>query len=320
MPLHRHQVQKTFHSDLPVDPLKDYLESIGRIPMLTAQEEIHLGHQVQESVRIRNTIPEAERTAGQRRTIKRGTKARDRMVSANLRLVVSCVKKRLMVRGNLDMLDLIQEGNLGLLRAVEKFDPTRGYKLSTYAYWWIRQGVGRAYAYQNRTIRLPGSALPAMAKAKDLAIEFQIKYGRMPTLLETAKHCGVTEESMMHYLSHYAHCASLDATYSSKSLNDHSPLKDTIADPKSLEENNFFDKEAETELISYLRSMPDEEYLIICHRHGLDGCQQLPLAELAKKLNRCGESIRRQERLIMNRMRFYLQQTMLDVDLTASFG
>ena len=139
------------------DPIGWYLQNIGRVPLLTPAEEIELGNQVQKMMILTEdgqiTEKNKEFTKQQKRTIKIGRRAKDRMMKANLRLVVSVAKK---YQGKgLELLDLVQEGSLGLERAVEKFDPTRGYKFSTYAFWWIRQSMTRAIACQSRTIRLP---------------------------------------------------------------------------------------------------------------------------------------------------------------------
>ena len=139
------------------DPISWYLSNIGRVPLLTPAEEIELGNQVQkmmvltEDGQLNETTKEF--TPQEKRIIKIGRRAKERMMKANLRLVVSVAKK---YQGKgLELLDLVQEGSLGLERAVEKFDPTRGYKFSTYAFWWIRQSMTRAIACQSRTIRLP---------------------------------------------------------------------------------------------------------------------------------------------------------------------
>jgi len=139
------------------DPISWYLQNIGRVPLLTPAEEIELGNQVQKMMILTEDGQLNEKindfTTQQKRTIKIGRRAKERMMKANLRLVVSVAKK---YQGKgLELLDLVQEGSLGLERAVEKFDPTRGYKFSTYAFWWIRQSMTRAIACQSRTIRLP---------------------------------------------------------------------------------------------------------------------------------------------------------------------
>ncbi|MFZ9946830.1 MAG: sigma-70 family RNA polymerase sigma factor, partial [Vulcanococcus sp.] len=135
------------------DPISWYLSTIGRVPLLTPAEEIELGNQVQAMMRLTEEEPESGYTDQQKKTIRVGRRSKERMMKANLRLVVSVAKK---YQGKgLELLDLIQEGSLGLERAVEKFDPTRGYKFSTYAFWWIRQSMTRAIACQSRTIRLP---------------------------------------------------------------------------------------------------------------------------------------------------------------------
>ena len=139
------------------DPISWYLATIGRIPLLTPAEEIELGNQVQQMMALTEdgtiAVDSEQFSSKDRRMIRIGRRAKQRMMKANLRLVVSVAKK---YQGKgLELLDLIQEGSLGLERAVEKFDPTRGYKFSTYAFWWIRQSMTRAIACQSRTIRLP---------------------------------------------------------------------------------------------------------------------------------------------------------------------
>ena len=134
------------------DSIGHYLSSIGRVPLLTPAEEIELAHHVQNMKKLLQT-PETDRTRRHLYQIKIGKRARDRMMAANLRLVVSVAKKY--QNQGLELLDLVQEGAIGLERAVDKFDPAMGYKFSTYAYWWIRQGMTRAIDNSARTIRLP---------------------------------------------------------------------------------------------------------------------------------------------------------------------
>ena len=141
------------------DSVRSYLRDIGRIPLLEHDEEILLGRQVQRLMEIQAVEEEDKATAlgitekELRKQIRAGERAKDKMVTANLRLVVSVAKKY--TKRNMELLDIIQEGTIGLVRGVEKFDPGRGYKFSTYAYWWIRQGTTRAIAEKSRTIRLP---------------------------------------------------------------------------------------------------------------------------------------------------------------------
>ncbi|MCP9891805.1 sigma-70 family RNA polymerase sigma factor [Cyanobium sp. Aljojuca 7D2] len=145
------------------DILGDYLKAIGRIPLLSVEEELHHGRL------IRAWLDEEQPSKAVER---RGRRALDRMVNANLRLVVSVVSKyRSRIRGNcIDMMDLIQAGNLGLIRAVEKFDPSRGYRFSTYGYWWIRQAVARFIHEYNYLIRIPHSLLSLAVKMSHLQI------------------------------------------------------------------------------------------------------------------------------------------------------
>merc|ERR1711991_505793 len=154
-----------------VDLVRSYLRDIGRVPLLTHEQEITLGRQVQELMDLESLESELESKAGEKpsrdqlakasglssmqlkRKLQHGRRAKERMVATNLRLVVSVAKKY--TKRNMELLDLIQEGTIGLVRGVEKFDPARGYKFSTYAYWWIRQGITRAIAEKSRAIRLP---------------------------------------------------------------------------------------------------------------------------------------------------------------------
>ena len=171
------------------DPISWYLQNIGRVPLLTPAEEIELGNQVQKMMILTEdgqlTEKNKEFTSQQKRTIKIGRRAKERMMNANLRLVVSVAKK---YQGKgLELLDLVQEGSLGLERAVEKFDPTRGYKFSTYAFWWIRQSMTRAIACQSRTIRLPVHLSERLASIRKVSRDLAHKLGAMPSRIEIAE-------------------------------------------------------------------------------------------------------------------------------------
>ena len=159
--------------------LDDYIADIIRVPMLTCEEEIILGTQVQKMMQVLRENQISEQISQQilldsvdkfskegARAIKSGLRARDRMISANMRLVVAIAKKAKTTQIHLSTQDLIQEGAIGLARAVEKFEPGRGYKFSTYAYWWIRQGVVRATEYQEKAIRLPSNVQKTIRQIK----------------------------------------------------------------------------------------------------------------------------------------------------------
>ncbi|NBV58929.1 MAG: sigma-70 family RNA polymerase sigma factor, partial [Synechococcaceae bacterium WB4_2_0811] len=156
------------------DPISWYLASIGRVPLLTPAEEIELGNQVQTMMLL---VEKGEEnfTIHEKKLVRVGRRSKERMMKANLRLVVSVAKK---YQGKgMELLDLIQEGSLGLERAVEKFDPTRGYKFSTYAFWWIRQSMTRAIACQSRTIRLPVHLSERLATVRKVTMDLAHKLG-----------------------------------------------------------------------------------------------------------------------------------------------
>ncbi|MGA1512658.1 MAG: sigma-70 family RNA polymerase sigma factor, partial [Aquiluna sp.] len=150
------------------DTLRDYLNQIGKIPLLTAAEEIELGHAIQKMIAVQTDQPSKE----EQRILRIGKRAKERMIKGNLRLVVGVAKKYKHLTNRLTMHDLVQEGNIGLIRAVELFDPARGYKFSTYAYWWIRQGIMRSIQVQDRIIKLPTGAGDALRKVRTFTLEY----------------------------------------------------------------------------------------------------------------------------------------------------
>ena len=175
------------------DSVRAYLRDIGRIPLLEHDEEILLGRKVQRLMEIKACedlleAPSKQELAASlnltikelRREIREGEKAKDKMVTANLRLVVSVAKKY--TKRNMELLDIIQEGTIGLVRGVEKFDPGRGYKFSTYAYWWIRQGITRAIAEKSRAIRLPIHVTENLNRLKKAQRELSQLNGYMPSI------------------------------------------------------------------------------------------------------------------------------------------
>ena len=195
-----------------VDLVRSYLRDIGRVPLLSHEQEITLGRQVQDLMFLENIESELRSDLGDKpeidlfdekagistiqlkKKLKSGRRAKEMMVAANLRLVVSVAKKY--TKRNMELLDLIQEGTIGLVRGVEKFDPARGYKFSTYAYWWIRQGITRAIAEKSRAIRLPIHITEMLNKLKKGQRELSQEMSRTPTVSELAKYVELPEDDV----------------------------------------------------------------------------------------------------------------------------
>lgn len=168
------------------DSTQAYLNEIGRYPLLTKAQEVSLGTQIQLWISIQNK-DESEYTAEDRKIVRTGRRAKAKFINCNLRLVVNVARKYVRHCKTLDFMDLIQEGNLGLVRAIEKFDPTRGYAFSTYAYWWIRQSIQRSIQTNDCCIRLPIGVHDSAHKIKKTAELLSKRLGREPTLLEIAE-------------------------------------------------------------------------------------------------------------------------------------
>lgn len=276
---------------LASDSIGHYLSSIGRVPLLTAAEEIELAHHVQTMKKLLAT-PEIERSARNRHLIKIGKRARDRMMAANLRLVVSVAKKY--QNQGLELLDLVQEGAIGLERAVDKFDPAMGYKFSTYAYWWIRQGMTRAIDNSARTIRLPIHISEKLSKMRRVSRELSHEYGRQPTRLEMATAMGIEQKDLEDLISKSAPCASLDAH--ARGEEDRSTLGELIPDPNGEEPMEGMDRTIQKEhLGTWLAQLNEREQKIMKLRFGLDGEEPLTLAEIGRQINVSRERVRQLE-------------------------
>ena len=289
------------------DSFGDYLQTIGRVRLLTADEEISLGHKIQAMLEIKETVPEEDWDKNQKRIVKRGERAKSKMVQSNLRLVVSCAKKYQHISETLDLEDLIQEGNFGLMRATEKFDPTRGYKFSTYAYWWIRQAITRGIAQQGRVIRLPCNASTQLRKARTYMLEYHRDYGKIPSVKEIAEHCGTAVHTMKHYLEHMLDVKSLDV----KTIfndQDSSNLIDVIPDPSTTIADDIFQPD-DTD-ISHMQKALDklnpEQRRIINLAYGLEGQEALANIEIAQIDGRSREAIRVAHGKALRRLRWIL--------------
>jgi RNA polymerase primary sigma factor len=284
---------------LSADSIGWYLSNIGRVPLLTPAEEIELAHHVQAGKRLQD-VPLEELTPKHRRQIRMAQRARDRMMAANLRLVVSVAKKY--QNQGLELLDLVQEGAIGLERAVDKFDPAMGYKFSTYAYWWIRQGMTRAIDNSARTIRLPIHISEKLSKMRRITRELSHRLGRQPNRLELSHAMDMRPEELEELMAQSAPCASLDAH--ARGDEDRSTLGELIADPASNEHFDSMDRHIQKEhLGAWLSQLNEREQKIIKLRFGLEGSEPLTLAEIGRLINVSRERVRQLEAKAIMKLR-----------------
>lgn len=276
-----------------------YLASIGREPLLTPSEEIELGNQVQKMMGLIETKAN-EYSPQELKTIRVGRRAKDRMIKANLRLVVSIAKK---YQGKgLELLDLIQEGSLGLERAVEKFDPSRGYKFSTYAFWWIRQSMTRAIACQSRTIRLPVHLSERLTTIRKASLDLAHKLGAMPSRQEIAAAIDMPIEELDSVLRQSLTTSSLDAPIKADEGN--SSLVDLIADSQTESPLEQVQRSIDQEQLSrWLSHLNQQEREVLSLRFGLDGHNNHSLADIGRHLDVSRERIRQVELKALRKLR-----------------
>ena len=253
-----------------------YSRQIKRVPMLTAAEEITLGTTVQSWLSDENPSPAL---------VRRGRRAQNRMVEANLRLVVTVANKYLHKVPASDYMDLVQAGNIGLVRAVEKYDPTRGYKFSTYAYWWIRQGVTRWVEQNARIIRLPASATGKLYQMATITRRLVQELHRSPTKSEIAEALEITTEELEQIITRGQLCLSLDShANGNDSL---STIGDLIADNSGLDLDEHFEHleeiDAIQQLLGHLAELNPRQRLLIEGTFGL-GQDVRTITDLAKEL------------------------------------
>lgn len=259
-----------------------YLREISQVPLLTPAEEVKL--------------------AGQ---IKRGNKrAREKMITSNLRLVVKIAND--FSTFGLPLLDLISEGNIGLMKAVERFDPKKGGKLSTYASWWIKQSIKRALANQSKTIRLPVHLVDKIGKIRRVASRMTEDLGREPTSEELAEELGLEVSKVAHLKNVAVRPASLDARINA---DDETPFGDLVSDEKA--ENPFAvlrDKNLRDEIAGLLDVLDARERRIIAFRFGLNGGRERTLEEVGRKFGVTRERIRQLQNFALLKMRKALRK------------
>lgn len=259
------------------DPVRMYLKEIGTVPLLSAEEEIELAKRKADGDEI----------------------AKERLIEANLRLVVS-IAKRYTGRG-MSFLDLVQEGNLGLIKGVEKFDYTKGYKLSTYATWWIRQSVTRALADQARTIRVPVHMVETINKMSKMQRKLTLELGYEPSIPELAKALDMSEEKVMEIMQIAREPASLETPIGEE---DDSNLGDFVADSNVVTpEQNVESVMLREQIDTLLGDLKERERQVIVLRFGLEDGHPHTLEEVGKEFNVTRERIRQIEAKALRKLR-----------------
>ena len=293
-----------------VDLVGSYLREIGRFPLLKPHEEIALGKQVQAMMSLLAIRDRVEQVLGcplgeakwatrarvplaeLRAILETGRIAKRRMMESNLRLVVSVAKR---YQGHdLEFIDLIQEGSMGLERAVEKFDPSLGYKFSTYAYWWIRQGITRAIAQKARTIRLPIHIIERLNKIKRTQRELTQALGRVPTTQEMASQLEITPEALEETLHLASRPLSIDMQAGTDS--DHSELIFFLEDPSALPEEIVGAQLLQYDLCQLLEMLSPQQKEVITLRFGLQNGQAQTLQEVGDQMGISRERVRQIQR------------------------
>ena len=286
------------------DLVRSYLNEIGKVSLLTAVEEVELSKRIEAGLYSSYLLTTSKRMAvARRRELQAlaadGERAKDLLLRANLRLVVS-LAKRYTGRG-MPFLDLIQEGNLGLIRAVEKFDYTKGFKFSTYATWWIRQAISRAMADQSRTIRLPVHLVEQINKMQRMRRELGQSLGRDATDEELAHELDITVDRLHELADHARDLVSLDQTVGTE---EDSALGDFIADSEATKPNEAVEFDLmRRQLAHILDSLEPREAAVVRLRYGLADGNPHTLDDIANKFSLSRERIRQIERETMAKLR-----------------
>jgi RNA polymerase sigma factor (sigma-70 family) len=287
------------------DLVRAYLNAIGRTRLLTAVEEVDLAKRVEAGLFAEERLcgePVADRqlAADLATVMREGRTAKDRLLESNLRLVVS-IAKRYTGRG-MTFLDLIQEGNLGLIRAVEKFDYTKGYKFSTYATWWIRQAISRALADQSRTIRIPVHMVEQVNRMVRTRRDLAASLGREPSIRDIAQAMDVPEFQVIELISYDREPVSLDQTVGEDG---ETALGEFVVgvDPREEQQDDLAAGRLRQEVEIVLSTLSQREQAVIRLRFGLDDGRQRTLDEVGREFGLSRERIRQIEKVTLLKLR-----------------
>jgi RNA polymerase sigma factor (sigma-70 family) len=301
-PRHEPREQETDY-----DLVGQYLSQIAATPLLTAAEEVELAKQIEAGVFARELLRRADdgkqklpASRDELETLVRiGEQAKDRMIRANLRLVVAAARKYYRSVGS--FLDVVQDGNLGLIRAVEKFDYTKGFKFSTYAMWWIRQAIERGRADKARAVRLPVHVVEEIARLGRAERKIQMRLGREPTVDEVAAEAGLTADRVTELRNLSREAVSLDAPVGedgSTRVSDLIEDTDVLTPPEVVEFRGLAE-----ELRAIVDTLPPREATIITLRYGLHDGRQHSLREVADRLELSPERVRQLEHQALTELR-----------------
>ena len=300
-------------SKISGDSVRAYLRDIGRIPLLEHDEEILLGRKVQRLMQIKEVEQELEildkeslakalglTTKELRRELRDGEKAKEKMVTANLRLVVSVAKKY--TKRNMELLDIIQEGTLGLVRGVEKFDPGRGYKFSTYAYWWIRQGITRAIAEKSRAIRLPIHVTENLNKLKKAQRELSQMNGAMPNVFQLSDHLGLTVDEIKDLMCKARQPTSLEIKIGE---NRDTSLIDLLEDESQLPDMLLERAHIKEDIRELIKDLPEMQAAVISMRYGIgdEMFEPMSMTAIGQLLNMSRDRVRTLEHKALRTLR-----------------
>ena len=291
-----------------MDSAGQYLNEIARFPLLTAGQEIQLGRQIKKYVELKD-LPKDQLDDIQKRQLKAGVRAKEKLIKSNMKLVAS-VARKMLAKANpktLTFSDLLQEGAIGLSRAAELFDPERGYKFSTYSYWWIRQSISRAIYGTDRMIRVPDSMLNRFIKAQKILKDFYLKHGCSPSTEQITELTGLQPSDFQLMAHSYHHKSSDDLLFEGDGkvsiIDAFSELNPRAGD--SFETDIEVSEQIEKIKIAMLR-LDDESQQIISDYFGLKTGEEKNLTQIAKTKGTCRESIRLKKDRALIRLKAYI--------------
>lgn len=298
------------------DSVRQYLIEIGRYPLLTHEQEINYGQQVQRMIQLESqrqqlaaqqgrTIADAELAQAAnlelpqlQAMLQSGARAKRRLVEANLRLVVSVAKKYQKL--NMELLDLLQEGGIGLQRAAEKFDPTKGYRFSTYSYWWIRQAMTRAISEQSRTVRLPVHMTEKLVKIKKAQRQLVVQLGRRGTIEEIAALLEMKPQQIRDCLLQARQPISLDIRIGDDQKTE---LGELLEDELSVPDEQLVLSCLQDDIKGWMRKLTPQQQRVLRLRYGLDAQAPMTLQQIAEQMQLTRERIRQIEKTALEHLR-----------------